>query len=225
MAGAIEIEADNVTVDLNGFSLINKLAGPANRMNGILAFHRKSVTIRNGHIEGFAIAVLLGGMFAERSRVEDIRANNSNYRGVLVVGADSVIRGNHVTHAGPGELDIEASGITLLYGENSVIEDNVVSSVADTGSAFGIGVGFSPSVSIRGNTVFNIRNAAKKIGIAVISVAHADISGNYLLNNVAGSAGIADLGFSSHIGCIGNAISGFAPATSGCSTLAGNTEF
>ncbi len=225
LAGAIEIEADNVTVDLNGFSLSNKLAGPKNRMNGIVAFHRKNVTVRNGHIEGFATAVILGGLFAQRSTVEDIRANASNYRGMFVVGADSVIRNNHVTNAGPGDLDSEATGITLVYGENSLIEGNVVSSISETASAFGIGVGFSPSASVRNNTVFNIKDAAQKNAISVYTVTRAEIRDNHLLNNVAGNAGIANLGFSSHIACIRNAISGFAPATGGCNTSVGNTVF
>jgi hypothetical protein len=225
LAGAIEIEADNVTVDLNDFSLLNKLAGPGNHMNGVVAFHRKNVTVRNGHIEGFSNAVLLGGLFAQRSTVENIRANASNYRGMFVVGADSVIRNNHVTNTGPGDLDSEASGITLVYGENSVIEDNVVSTVSETDLAYGIGVGFSPSVSVRDNTVFNIRDATEKNGIGVVSVTRAVISGNQLLNNPSGNAGIANLGFSSQISCIGNAISGFAPATGGCNTSVGNTIF
>jgi hypothetical protein len=225
LAGAIEIEADNVTVDLNGFSLFNKLAGPANQMNGVVSFHRKNVTVRNGHIEGFADAVLLGGLLAQRSTVEDIRANANNYRGMFVVGADSVIRNNHVTNAGPGDLDSEASGITLVFGENSVIEGNVVSSISETATAYGIGVGFAGSVSVRDNTVFNIKDAAQKNGIAVVSITRAEIKGNHLLNNSAGNAGIADLGFSSQIGCIGNAISGFAPATGGCDSSVGDTVF
>ena len=225
LAGAIEIEADNVTVDLNGFSLSNKIAGPANRMNGVVAFNRKNVTVRNGHVEGFANAVLLGGLFAKRSTVENVRANASNYRGMFVVGADSVIRNNHVTNAGPGDLDSEATGIVLVYGENSVIEGNVVSSISETASAYGIGIGYSLSVSVRGNSVFNIKDATQKNGIAIFSVTRAEIYGNHLLNNAAGNAGIANLGFSSQIGCIGNAISGFAPATGGCNSSVGNTAF
>jgi len=225
LAGAIEIEADNVTVDLNGFSLFNKIAGPKNRMNGVVAFHRKNVTVRNGHIEGFANAVILGGLFAQRSTVESIRANASNYRGMFVVGADSAIRNNHVTHVGPGDLDSEATGITLVYGENSVIEGNVVSTISETAAAYGIGIGFSPSVSVRGNTVFNIKDAAQKNGIAVYTVTRAEIHGNHLLNTPPGNAGIANLGFSSQIGCIGNAISGFAPATGGCNSSVGDTTF
>lgn len=225
LAGAIEIQADNVTVDLNGFTLSNSLAGPANRMNGVVAFHRKDVTLRNGHVDGFANAVLLGGLLAQRSTVENISANASNYRGIFVVGADSVIRDNHITNVGPGDLDSEATGITLVYSENSVIEGNLVSSIAETAAAFGIGVGFSQTVSVRGNTIYNIKNAAQTNGISFYSVTRAGISDNHLMNNPAGNAGIADLGFSMQIGCINNAVSGFSPATSGCSVSVGDTTF
>ena len=108
LAGAIEIEADNVTLDLNGFSLSNKLAGPANRMNGIVSFYRQNTIVRNGHVEGFATAVLLGGLWAQRSLIENIRANASNVNGMFVVGDNSVIRNNYVTNVGPGNGDTDA---------------------------------------------------------------------------------------------------------------------
>ncbi|MEM7464543.1 MAG: right-handed parallel beta-helix repeat-containing protein [Pseudomonadota bacterium] len=225
LAGAIEIESHNVTVDLNGFSLTNDLAGPANRMNGIVAFHTQNVTVRNGHVEGFSTAVLLGGLFAERSTVENIRANNSNYRGMFVVGKDSIIRNNHVTNAGPGDMDSASTGITLVFGENSVVEGNVVSWISETASASGIAVGYGASVSVRDNSVFGIRDATQKNGIAVVSITRAEISRNRLLNTSPGDDGIADLGFSSQIGCFGNAISGFAPATSGCDVSVGDTVY
>jgi len=225
LVGAISIEADDVTLDLNGFSLVNKIAGPANRMNGVVALNRRNVTVRNGHIEGFASGVLIGGLFAQRSVVETIRANASNYRGILVVGADSLIRDNHVTNTGPSDADSEAMGIALLYGENSVIADNIVSSVTETAAATGIALAFSPSASVRGNTVFNIRDATRRNAIGFFSVARAEIEGNHLLNNAGGNAGIANLGFSSQIACIGNAISGFAPPAQGCNVSVGNTAF
>jgi hypothetical protein len=225
LAGAIEIQADNVTLDLNGFSLSNGIAGPANRMNGVVGFHRKNVIVRNGQIDGFATAVLLGGLMAQRSMVEDIRANASTGKGVFVAGENSVIRNNQITNVGPGDLDSEAIGITLVYAENSTIEGNLISAVSETQSAHGIGVGFSASVLVRANTVFNIKDAMQKLGISLFSVTRAEISGNHLLNGAAGNEGIANLGFSSQVGCIGNAISGFAPATSGCSLSIGDTAF
>ncbi len=225
LAGAIEIEADDVTLDLNGFRLSNGIAGPSNRMNGIVAFYRKNVIVRNGQVDGFRTAVLLGGLMAQRSVVENIRANASNESGLFVVGDNSVVRNNHITNVGPGNVGTEAMGITLVYGQNSVVEGNVVSSVSETASAHGIGVGFSGSVTVRGNTVFDIKDATQKYGISLFSVTRAAISGNQLLNAGAGNAGIANLGFSAQIGCIGNAISGYMPATGGCNLSVADTSF
>jgi Periplasmic copper-binding protein (NosD) len=225
LAGAIEIEADNVTLDLNDFSLTNNSAGSANRMNGVVAFNRKNVIVRNGQVDGFATAVLLGGILAQRSLVENIRANASNERGLFVVGDNSVIRNNHITNVGPGDVDSEATGITLVFGENSVVEGNVISSVSETASAHGIAVVFSASTTVRANTVFNVKDASQKHGISLFSVTRAEISGNHLLNGAAGNAGIANMGFSTQIGCIGNAISGFVPATSGCGVSVGDVAF
>ncbi|MEM7463804.1 MAG: hypothetical protein AAF362_14120, partial [Pseudomonadota bacterium] len=77
----------------------------------------------------------------------------------------------------------------------------------------------------RDNSVFGIRDATQKNGIAVVSITRAEISRNRLLNTSPGDDGIADLGFSSQIGCFGNAISGFAPATSGCDVSVGDTVY
>ncbi len=225
LAGAIEIEADNVTVDLNGFTLSNDIAGPANRMNGVVSFNRNNITVRNGHVDGFAQAVLLGGMFARRSTIENISANNSNHTGLFAVGADSKIRNNHVTGAGPDDGDSAAHGIVLVFGENSVVEGNVVSSITETDAAAGIGLGFCQSVSVRDNTIYNIKDATQKNGISLHTVTRAAIQNNRIINNDTGNAGIADLGFSSQIACMGNAVSGFSPATSGCSVSAGDVAF
>ncbi len=224
LPGAIKIEAHNVTIDLNGFTLSNDVAGPDNDMNGIVGMGAKDVTIRNGRIEGFRTGVLLGSFLTERSTVENIRVNGGNYRGILVVGPDSLIRGNHVTNIGPGTHE-EATGITLLYGQNSVVKDNIVSSIRNPDGVSGIGFAMSPSVSVRGNTIFNLRDATRINGIAFVGTTRAEISDNHLLNNEAANAGIANLGFSSNIACINNTISGFTPTTGGCDTAVGNTDF
>ncbi len=55
----IEIQANNVTIDMNGFKLGGSGAGIGTSANGIFALNRKNITIRNGTIRGFRTGVRL----------------------------------------------------------------------------------------------------------------------------------------------------------------------
>ena len=50
---AITISADNVTINLNGWTLDGSSSGNATSSNGIFAYQRKNITIRNGTIRGY----------------------------------------------------------------------------------------------------------------------------------------------------------------------------
>ena len=55
----IEIQANNVTIDLNSFKLDGLGASTGTNAIGIFAQDHKNITIRNGSISGFRIGVLL----------------------------------------------------------------------------------------------------------------------------------------------------------------------
>ena len=137
----IDILADNVTVDLNGFALDGSISfGQA-----IAGSSAEGVEVRNGTIANFFFsAVFLG----DRARVDGLRVPNVGLAGAgdpIIVGDQSVVTNNIITDGEQGGSAI------LVQGGGCLVSGNVVS---DTLSA-GI------SVSGSGCTVSNntIRNA------------------------------------------------------------------
>ena len=91
---AIDIQANNVVLDLNGFRLGGLAAGFSTSAVGIYASNRQNIAIRNGTIRGFLIAISLqnpsGG--SQGHLVEDIRADQNTWVGIWVEGSGSIVR-------------------------------------------------------------------------------------------------------------------------------------
>jgi hypothetical protein len=224
--GAIQVQSDNVTIDLNGHTLLNDSPGEAAEMNGITAFYRTNIIVRNGQIRGFKHGILLGGITSSRHLVEDIRADDISQFGIYVIGANSVIRNNIVTNTGPSDFGDEAAGIVVVFAENGIIENNMVANVTETRSAIGIGATAGARLRINGNSVFDVDDATEKSGIMVFSIQNAEVGDNHLINqDAAGSTAIIDKGFSSAVGCFGNRASNFATLQAGCDTVSGNRSY
>src|SRR5690606_9038683 len=84
---AIEIAANNVTIDCNDFKIGGLAAGDASRANGIYAHNRKNAVIRNCNIRGFNRGILLTGESGTQDRsaghlVEDNRVDYSLDTGI-----------------------------------------------------------------------------------------------------------------------------------------------
>lgn len=95
--GAILIQTNNVTIDLNGFTIQgpSNCAGgpitcsPTGSASGIDGAGRQGIRIVNGVVRGFpSVGILLGG----RSRLESVRTEANGADG-MNVGSQSVIRG------------------------------------------------------------------------------------------------------------------------------------
>jgi hypothetical protein len=85
---AIDIKANNVVLDLNGFRILGSGA-PDSHDLGIHCEECRNVTVKNGTIQGFDTAVGLGGFASRSNVVEDIRAfRNTRLR--LVRMANSI---------------------------------------------------------------------------------------------------------------------------------------
>jgi hypothetical protein len=110
---AITISADDVTLDLMGFSLI----GPGSQGNGVLMHGRANVEVRNGTIRGFASGIMEDSSSGANHRIIAVTARtNANY-GIYLKGQDHLVQKCHA-------LDSE----TGIYVENGIIKENSVSS-------------------------------------------------------------------------------------------------
>ena len=179
---AITIEADNVVIDLNGWSLDGLIP---RKGAGIYAYQRKNITIRNGTIRGFYRGVWLEDVdpfiISQGHLVEDIHAAKNAYTALLIEGSDNVVRRNQVVDTinsffaygislrGPRgralnndisntvtEGDYKARGLYFHKGHGSFAEGNrIVDHSSVGGSTWGMSIENSDDVLVRSNSVIN----------------------------------------------------------------------
>jgi len=177
----ITIEADNVTLDLNGFALIGGGSGTVAGINVPVA--QKNIYIRNGTVRGWTNggvqAANTSNSILEKLRVSDNASNNG-----LVAGTGSTIKDcvatDHTNYygltAGPSstvkDCVAASNGLGIGSGDNCTI-------IGCTASANITGIGFS-----LGNNVTIVDCTASNgndVGIAVAarsSVLHCTVSAN-----------------------------------------------
>jgi len=146
---AISITADNVTLDLMGFSLTGggKAIGSNTGISPNNNDNSRDVEIRNGTVSSFTVGV--GGTFANQ-RVSRIRAFNNGW-GIWVPGSDPLIEGcicsnnDHGILVGSGRI----SGCVASNNTNQGIAMNgtgaVIGCVANNN---GTGFAFNPPQSM-----------------------------------------------------------------------------
>ena len=124
---AIAILADNVLLDLAGFSISNS-DGPATMASGITAYQQQDVTVTGGTVRGFRIGVILdGGCVADTTgpyRVVDMNMESNWDSGIDVNACHVLVRGNHVTDTGFGS-DSYGVGIEVDGTQVSVIGNDI----------------------------------------------------------------------------------------------------
>jgi uncharacterized repeat protein (TIGR01451 family) len=140
---AIEIAADNVLLDLNGYSLEGS-GNSSSQAVGIHATDHQDITIRNGSVRGFMSGVRFEDV-AGLSRghvVQRLRASDNLLSGIWVEGFGSTVRNNLVV----------GSGGTTVFGS--------------TGDAFGI-MGRGSDLRVFGNDVIETlaTGSGRSVGI------------------------------------------------------------
>jgi len=172
---AITILADDVLLDLNGFSLDGTAAGTGTNANGIFTFDRRHVTVRNGTVRGFFDGVQLGagGARVAGNTVERIRADlNVVGIAVLGLGGGHVVRDNVVTNSGAAPVERNGIGIAV-YGGADVV-NNVVTHIVGN---------FPIGVDVTGGLQTIINNRVVDSGQRGISCDDLP-AGQYLRDNV-----------------------------------------
>jgi hypothetical protein len=134
---AIEITANNVTLDLNGWKVGGQAAGTTTRAYGINSL-ADNVTIKNGIVRGFYDGIYLAGRGAV---VEDMLIDQNTHLGIWVNSYGAVVRRNQIVDTGGSTYYIptSASGI-IANNVGASIEDNVISGLTSTGSGQEIGI-------------------------------------------------------------------------------------
>ena len=118
----ITIDADDVTIDLMGFTI----SGSGGTDNGIYMHGRSNVEIRNGTIKGFGGAGILEDDTTNGigHRILSIRSLQNGGDGVTLYSSENLIR----------DCNVEQNGGNGLYiGESSVILNNIASRNTESG--------------------------------------------------------------------------------------------
>jgi len=156
---AITINANNVTIDLNGFKLGGLGAGDGTQARGIYALQRKNITIKNGIIRGFYYGIRLDGgpaPFTTTSGhvIKDILADQNTRQGIFVQGLGSTVSHNKVVDTGGSVHFDEAYGIVVMGPGVKVLNNKVSKTTAQgAGSARGIYLESADYGLVQNNTV------------------------------------------------------------------------
>jgi hypothetical protein len=151
---AITINADNVTLDLMGFTL----TGPGN-YGGIYMNGRTNVEIRNGTVTAFDKGILENSDTGSSHRALDVRVV-SNWSGILFKGSNHMITNcNASKHGGTGlfltsglisECTSNDNGYGLVvYGPGTVLENSVFN---NSGNNFSLGNGVGTAILVNRNS-------------------------------------------------------------------------
>jgi hypothetical protein len=142
---AITINADDVTIDFQDHTISGLGAGIATNANGISATNRRNITIKNGTLTGFKIAVVLQrGLNPTVSNnahnvVQNMVLSSNTFGGVLIEsGTGCRVEKCLISRTGGTFSGADAFGISLPFS-TAVARDNQISTVLATlGSSFGI---------------------------------------------------------------------------------------
>lgn len=130
----IDINANNVTLDLNGFSVI----GVNGSLTGI-STAAANVVIRNGIVSWWTNGINSSGM---NVTVQGLTVSSNALYGIEVTGNNSSITGNNV--AGNNRSNTSGYSGILVSGNNNLVQNNhVISTLGGTSAAgiFALGTG------------------------------------------------------------------------------------
>lgn len=213
---AIEIVADNVTLDLNGFAILGPGGGQGNGVKGTSS----SITVVNGSVEQMGgSGITLRGT---NLRVERIHAAINGNAGIEAVaptvntpGACLILKNTSVANKGPGVIagagcKVESNAVTNNGGDgiaatngNNLILENTVSENTGFGIRTVIAV-------VRNNTVAGNNRAG------IVAQRGSVVTGNAVFANTeAGLLADASVGYAE------NVFNGNRPATTGGGTQLG----
>jgi hypothetical protein len=206
---AITVQAHNVTIDLNGFTLSNLSAGAGTTANAIYSTNQRNITVRNGTIRGFARAISFEGAAAGGHVIEDLRVDMSRHIGINIGEGNGVlVRNNYILNT---TASGDAVGIALGQPKNVKILNNVISRTNSLGAAgYGIYIIHAGTqlVEIVDNSILDTTGAAGSEGIAMVNGQNVSIVGNRILNGASpGTNGIFRA--SGFVNCLNNFVARF----------------
>ena len=171
---AITINANNVTLDLNGWKVGGQAAGTATNAFGILSAS-SNVTVQNGIVRGFYAAIRLSGRGAV---VRDMLLDQNAVYGIWLSGEGAVVEHNQIVDTGGSTISAYVGAIGIYTtGNGATVSDNAVSGLTGTFNVYGIYLAGSSSAA-RNNVV---SNTVRPTGISSYGIYQLS---NIVMNNI-----------------------------------------
>jgi hypothetical protein len=126
---AITIDANNVTLDCNGYKVGGLAGGLGTWARGVSVWFKVNATVRNCNVRGFQYGLFL---FGDRHLVERNRLDANTSIGIVSNGNGIVIRDNAVNDTGGSPDQRDATAIDA-QGAGTRVLDNTVHGVAPAG--------------------------------------------------------------------------------------------
>jgi len=150
-------DADNITLDLNGHSIIGRFissSGPNFPAEfGISANGHSGITIKNGTITGFVFGIYL--FSCDHCIVKDIISTSNNLNGIMLLGS------SNNTVKGCTTADNGAFGIAMNIGSDN---NEVKGCVSNNNELMGIYIGGNPATSpSNGNTIKDTTTGSNQV--------------------------------------------------------------
>jgi Right handed beta helix region len=183
---AVIIEADGVTLDLNGHSLEGSGVGRA-----VYAIARNNITIRNGRISSLSSGVNLGAYSPTYAGsgghlIEGLEFQGMRYTAVYVAGRGNVVRDNRILDT--GNSDGNSARAIVARGPGARVLDNEVigtrGGAAQYSAAAAIVLGSAPGSVVESNRITDTvnLNQGDVAGIWVSQSPSAQVNGNRIAN-------------------------------------------
>lgn len=219
---AIEIKANNVTIDFNNYKLGNLAAGPWTGIIGIYAFNRKNITLKNGNIRGFREGILMSGLAGGGHIIENNLLDSNTTTGIGIGGKANTVRNNTITNTGLGPGLSNAGGVLCSGSGNRVLNNDIHNTIGSY--AKGIYCGGEGATIIKGNRVTNTFGSAgvEPYGIDAWFDGPFIVEGNIIINS--GDGGYLGIHDSYSTGyCKDNIVINFTTENFGCTDGGGNS--
>ena len=218
---AIQVQANNVTIDCNGYKIGGLAAGTSSLASGIHADpSRLNITVRNCGVRGYATGINLQG---SGSLVEDNRLDGSLFNGIIVFGDNNRVQRNRIYDTGGAPSSGSSFGI-VAYAD---VIDNTVANVFTTAvDSGGIGIDVRlAGAEIRGNQVREVLvvGAGQALGIHAFAGGITVRNNSLSLSGATSGTGILGNGATDTF-CIGNTVHKYSSPIASCQLGSDNLD-
>ncbi len=173
----ITVNTDNVTIDLNGYSLI----GLGGSSYGIYMRTRGNVEISNGTVRGFFRGIYESDSSGNNHRVINVRAVSNTREGIHLIGSKHIVKDCTASDNGAS-----ASGDVygIYVGKGSIVTSCIASENGDSASGDVYGIYADAGSTVTGNTVCDNGYAATTGAVYGIRVdKDSTVTGNTACGN------------------------------------------